>query len=57
MSLTEIALIVCLCLASLILGMIIQAIILHPHRAEVKRTRKRLAAEQEYRQRMQRLNR
>lgn len=54
MGLTEIALIICLCLASLILGMVLQAIILHPHRAEAKRMRQRQAVEREHQQRMQR---
>jgi uncharacterized protein (DUF2062 family) len=54
MDLTELVLIVCSCLASLILGMIIQAIILRPHRVELKRLRQRQVAEREHQQRMQR---
>lgn len=56
MGLTEIALIVSLVLAGFILGMIAMAIILHPHRAALKRARERLAAQQEYRQRMRHLD-
>ncbi len=37
MDLTVVALIVCMCLASLIIGMVLMAIILHPYRKEVKR--------------------
>ncbi len=37
MDLTVVALIVCMCLASAIIGMVLMAIILHPYRKEVKR--------------------
>jgi peptidoglycan/LPS O-acetylase OafA/YrhL len=54
---TEIALITCLCLTSLILGMILMAIILHPFRKELKRAKKSEAAWQQYQRQIRNLNR
>ncbi len=57
MDITTIALIVCLCLASLILGMVLMAIILHPFRKELKRAKKSEAAWQQYQKQIRNLNR
>jgi peptidoglycan/LPS O-acetylase OafA/YrhL len=57
MSIAGIALIVCLCLTSMILGMVLMAIILHPYRKELKRAKKSEAAWQLYQQQVRNLNR
>jgi peptidoglycan/LPS O-acetylase OafA/YrhL len=57
MDITNVALVVCLCLTSLILGMILMAIILHPFRKELKRAKKSEAAWQRYQQQVRNLNR
>ena len=57
MDITNVALVVCLCLTSLILGMILMAIILHPFRKELKRAKKSEAAWQHYQQQVRNLNR
>ncbi|HYU76414.1 MAG TPA: hypothetical protein VEL31_27395 [Ktedonobacteraceae bacterium] len=57
MDLTTLALIVCLCLASVILGMVLMAIILHPSRKELKRVRQREATRQQYQRRLRDLDR
>ncbi|MBA2391412.1 MAG: hypothetical protein H0V70_01550 [Ktedonobacteraceae bacterium] len=57
MDITSIALIVCLCLTSLILGMVLMAIILHPYRKELKRAKKSEAAWQQYQRQVRNLNR
>ncbi len=56
MDITIIALMICLCLASILVGMILQAIILHPYRKEFKRARQREAALQRYRRQLRDLN-
>ncbi len=57
MDLTSITLVICLCLVSAILGMVFMAIILHPHRQEAKRVRKREVVRAQYQQQMRSLDR
>lgn len=57
MDITNITLVVCLCLTSLILGMIIMAIILHPYRKELKRAHQREAARRQLQNQLRSLDR
>ncbi len=57
MNLTTITLIVSLCLASFVLGMIVMALLLHPYRRELKRTHQRDAACQHYQRQLRDLDR
>ncbi len=57
MDLTTTTLIVSLCLASFVLGMVAMAIILHPYRRELKRARQREVARQHYQRQLRDLDR
>ena len=57
MDITNVALVVCLCLASLILGMVLMAIILHPFRKELNRAKKSKAAWQRYQHQIRNMDR
>ena len=57
MDMTTIVLIVCLCLASFVLGMIAMALLLHPYRRELKRVRQREAAHRQYQKQLRNLDR
>jgi len=57
MDTTTVVLIICLCLASFVLGMIVMAIILHPYRRELKRARQREAARRHYQGQLRDLDR
>ncbi len=49
--------VICLCLAAFILGMITMALLLHPYRSELKRSRQREAAHQRYQRQLRDLDR
>ena len=57
MDTTTIVLIICLCLASFILGMIAMAILLHPYRKELKRAHRREAARRQLHSQLRDLDR
>jgi hypothetical protein len=57
MDITTTILIVCLCLASFVLGMIAMAIILHPYRKTLKLAQQREAARRQMHQQLRDLDR
>ncbi len=57
MEMTTVVLIICLCLASFVLGMIAMAIILHPYRKELKRASRRETARRQLHNQLRELDR
>ncbi|HYU76891.1 MAG TPA: hypothetical protein VEL31_29840 [Ktedonobacteraceae bacterium] len=57
MDTTTVVLIICLCLASFVLGMIAMAIILHPYRKELKRAHRRETARRQLHSQLRDLDR
>jgi hypothetical protein len=57
MDITTTILIVCLCLSSFILGMMVMAIILHPYRKALKQAQQREAARRQMHQQLRDLDR
>ena len=57
MDITTVVLIICLCLASFVLGMIAMAILLHPYRKELKRAWQREAERRQLHQQLRDLDR
>jgi hypothetical protein len=57
MDITTAILIVCLCLASFVLGMVAMAIILHPYRKALKLAQQREATRRQMRQQLRDLDR